>query len=75
MTLDENYDTVTEGIYDIQNAVDDLTGVSECEEIIDILNEMLQELLAIQTGLQERQAERDALELEQMKSDYWRDVM
>lgn len=75
MPLDDKLDAMTEAVYDIQNAVDELEGVSECEGFITALNGMIQEMGAIRAKLEERQREQDAREQAAMTREYWRSVM
>lgn len=75
MGLDEKLEIIDEKIFKMSEAVDALADVTDCADIVDILNDRLFSLSAERETVERRIADRDAREREQELRDYYRSVI
>ena len=75
MGLDEKLEIIDETIYKMSEAADALAEVTDCADIVDILQDRMFSLSAERETLERRIADRDAREREQERRDYYRSVI
>ena len=75
MGLDEKLEIIDETIYRMSEAADALAEVTDCADIVDILQDRMFSLSAERETLERRIADRDAREREQEMRDYYRSVI
>ena len=75
MGLDEKLEIIDETIYRMSEAADALAEVTDCADIVNILQDRLFSLSAERETLERRIADRDAREREQELRDYYRSVI
>jgi len=75
MDLDEKLEIIDEKIYRMSEAADALAEVTDCADIVDILQDRMFSLSAERETLERRIADRDAREREQELRDYYRSVI
>lgn len=75
MGLDEKLEIIDEKIYRMSEAADTLSEVTDCADIVDILQDRMFSLSAERETLERRIADRDAREREQERRDYYRSVI
>ena len=75
MELDEKLEIIDETIFKMSEAVDALAEVTDCADIVDILQDRMFSLSAERETLERRIADRDAREREQELRDYYRSVI
>lgn len=75
MGLDEKLEIIDETIYKMSEAADALAEVTDCADIVDILQDRMFSLSAERETIERRIADRDAREREQEIGDYYRSVI